>query len=269
MVHTDQVVHFTLAGAAALNSRLIRKIELSTDASQSRTEWQLLCPLCQSFLGYWICAHNDAALSTNQQRKNRNTMLLGKSHYRKIHAATVNKATHSSSKSDNHSDTDSITEVQSPGGLVPELDMIQRARDGDADAQCLVAWHFENQQKYEDAFCWYKRAAEAGSFVAQFNLSRLYEGQGVTKDLSLAHAWMLKAAEQGFTLAQYHVGQNYEFGDGVTQSHSAAIEWYRKAAIDRSEEKKDPHFHRHTFHHESMLEATEVLKHLELQLLQR
>jgi len=217
MVQTDQVVDFTLAGAAALNSRLIRKIGLATDASQSRTEWQLLCPLCQSFLGYWICAHNGAALSTNQQRKNRNTMLLGKSHYRKIHAAAVNKATHSSSKPDSHSDTDSSTEVQSPGELVPaELDMIQRARDGDAVAQCLVASHFEDQQKYEDAFCWYKQAADAGSFVAQFNLSRLYEGQGVTKDLALAHAWMLKAAEQGFTLAQYHVGQDYEFGDGVT-----------------------------------------------------
>lgn len=78
---------FTFCGAAALHSYLNRNA--SNPMAKTRTEWELVCPLCNSFIGFWIDAPSDVPLSQNQQRTNRNTSLMGKSHYRKFHEADV------------------------------------------------------------------------------------------------------------------------------------------------------------------------------------
>ncbi len=55
----------------------------------TRTMWQLLCPVCNSFVGFWVCAPFNVSLSPNQKRKNRNTSRVGVSHCRKFHPAHV------------------------------------------------------------------------------------------------------------------------------------------------------------------------------------
>lgn len=70
----QQPAYFTLCGAVILNIQLLEHTESST----SRTQWKLHCPLCKSFIGFWICAPSDVELSPNQKRKNRNTNLMGK-----------------------------------------------------------------------------------------------------------------------------------------------------------------------------------------------
>lgn len=92
---------------------------------------------------------------------------------------------------------------------------------------------FENSEsgQYEDAFYWYKKAAEQGHVIAQNNLALAYaEGQGVKKDNFQAVAWVRKAAEQGYPLAQLNLGVMYAFGRGVQKDVDEALNWFRKAA---------------------------------------
>ena len=54
------------------------------------------------------------------------------------------------------------------------------------------------QINYVKAVEWFRKAAEQGNDVAQYNLAMCYErGEGVVKDLAEAVKWFRKAAEQG------------------------------------------------------------------------
>ena len=55
-------------------------------------------------------------------------------------------------------------------------------------------------------------------------------GNGVPKDYTQAVYWYRKAADQGEAIAQYNLGWCYEKGQGVTKDINQAVEWYRKAA---------------------------------------
>ena len=53
-------------------------------------------------------------------------------------------------------------------------------------------------KNYQLAAYWYRRAAEQGEALAQYNLGVMYaEGLGVHKDYVLAHKWANLAASQG------------------------------------------------------------------------
>jgi TPR repeat protein len=52
----------------------------------------------------------------------------------------------------------------------------------------------------------------------------------VTQNHQEALKWFRKGAEQGFALAQYNLGVMYHNGQGVAQNHEEAVKWYRKAA---------------------------------------
>ncbi|MBQ7249238.1 MAG: sel1 repeat family protein, partial [Deltaproteobacteria bacterium] len=54
--------------------------------------------------------------------------------------------------------------------------------------------------------------------------------QDVPKDESQAVEWYRKAAEQGMAVAQYNLGLMYDHGRGVPKDEGQAMEWYRKAA---------------------------------------
>lgn len=52
----------------------------------------------------------------------------------------------------------------------------------------------------------------------------------VTQSATAAVDWYRKAAAQNNKDAQYELGVRYQKGDGVGKSQATAIEWYRKAA---------------------------------------
>ncbi len=84
---------------------------------------------------------------------------------------------------------------------------------------------------YKEAVRWYRKAAEAGHAVAQYNLGICYaNGQGVTQDYSEAVKWYRKAAEAGYAAAQNNLGYRYENGLGVSKDIKEAVKWYHKAA---------------------------------------
>jgi hypothetical protein len=55
-------------------------------------------------------------------------------------------------------------------------------------------------------------------------------GQGVPQDHHEGVGWYRKAADQGDAVAQYNLGISYELGEGVSQNTRLAMAWYQKAA---------------------------------------
>ena len=53
-------------------------------------------------------------------------------------------------------------------------------------------------------------------------------GEGVIKDYEKAVEWFKKAAQQGYALAQFNLGVMYAKGDGVTQDMKKALQWIAK-----------------------------------------
>lgn len=79
--------------------------------------------------------------------------------------------------------------------------LYNKARDGDADAQYLIANAYylgnEVQQNLKQAFLWYRRSAENGHIDGQFQLANIYlMGEGVQQDDEAALYWYGKAAGQ-------------------------------------------------------------------------
>lgn len=73
--------------------------------------------------------------------------------------------------------------------------------------------------------------AETGNAKAQSNLGWMYRnGVGVTQNHTEAVKWFRKAAGQGDAPGQYNLGLMYEEGFGVKQDYAEAAKWYRQAA---------------------------------------
>jgi len=80
----------------------------------------------------------------------------------------------------------------------------EKADRGDVEAQTDIAYGFEQQGDYAQAFHWYRRAAEQGYAPAQHALANCYQvGIGVSIDYSHAEYWYRRAAEQGQTISQF------------------------------------------------------------------
>jgi TPR repeat protein len=73
--------------------------------------------------------------------------------------------------------------------------------------------------------------AEGGDAPAQAQLGRLYtKGEGVTNSYTEAVKWYRLAADQGNSDAQFGLGELYDAGQGVKQDPTEAVKWYRLAA---------------------------------------
>lgn len=84
---------------------------------------------------------------------------------------------------------------------------------------------------YELAYFEFRKAAEEGLDMAQYNLGILYYfGQGVDKNLEEAFRWTQLAAEQGHPAAQFNLGNLYFAGDGADEDLEQSLEWYGSAA---------------------------------------
>ena len=100
------------------------------------------------------------------------------------------------------------------------------AEQGDAEAQIAVAKFFAGRNHDEEAFEWYRRAAEQGHPEAQYELARCYDfGSGVEEDEAETFNWYRKAAEQGHDLARNALSICYEKGIGVAKDPDEAKKW--------------------------------------------
>ncbi|MDR0798668.1 MAG: sel1 repeat family protein [Dysgonamonadaceae bacterium] len=82
-------------------------------------------------------------------------------------------------------------------------DLKAKAEKGDSEAQFWLAWYLYENKNYAEACKWWKKAAEQGLTVAQYNMGVMYElGKGVTKNMTEAEKWYGKAAREGYKEAQ-------------------------------------------------------------------
>lgn len=92
-------------------------------------------------------------------------------------------------------------------------------------------WGKNNVKNYQQAFQYFKVAAEEGNAEAQVWLGILYsEGKGVSKNDAESIQWYRKAADQGNAVAMFNLGLRYSEGRGVTQDKQLAIYWFKKSA---------------------------------------
>jgi len=87
------------------------------------------------------------------------------------------------------------------------------------------------EKDFKKAAQWFRRAAEKGHAVAQYNLGIMtYLGQGVEQDYRQAAEWFRRAGEQDHAAAQYNLGFLYYEGKGVERDNLQAYMWIDRAA---------------------------------------
>ena len=94
---------------------------------------------------------------------------------------------------------------------------------------------YEDKENYEEAFIWYKKAAEHNnspeSYYAQSRLAYLLKnGLGVTKNYPAGMAWTKRAAKNGNASGQISLAISYEYGiDNILRKDgNSALYWYKK-----------------------------------------
>ena len=118
-----------------------------------------------------------------------------------------------------------------------------KAEGGDAEAQYTLGTLYYRGGNgvvinYNEAFNWFYKSASRYNPKAQRYLGVCYEfGYGVSKNDIRAEECYIKAvpglkslAENGDAEAQFGLGVCYSTGNGVQQSYSDAVKWYRMAA---------------------------------------
>ena len=85
--------------------------------------------------------------------------------------------------------------------------------------------------KYTTAFKLIKPAADAGNFLAEYQLGLMYDfGQGIRENNAEALDWYRKAANKNDPRAEVALAQRLMDGRDIARDQAGAISWYRKAA---------------------------------------
>ena len=119
-------------------------------------------------------------------------------------------------------------------GIDQEI-VIQKAQNGNADAQYRLATHFYKgdfqAKKFESAISWYWRAAGNGHAKAKaFIETFLKDYRTVISDEKEAFSGYRTLADAGVPAAQFHLAECYHRGMGIPQDDNMAFGWYEKAA---------------------------------------
>jgi uncharacterized protein len=110
------------------------------------------------------------------------------------------------------------------------------AEAGNADAQSKLGVLYAQgmggfPRDKKEAASWYRRSADQGDPLGQWNLAFLYvKGEGVEADYAKARGLFRKAAETGFVNAQYDLGMMLLEGLGGDQDRQEAEQWFHRAA---------------------------------------
>ena len=115
------------------------------------------------------------------------------------------------------------------------LDYAQKsAAQNNGDGLWALALAYEHgrgvEQDVDKAIECYRRGADLGHAPSQHSLACYYfRGDVLEEDYEKAFALCMKSAEQGYGLAMRDIGRCYQFGNGVQDNMSLAIEWYEKS----------------------------------------
>lgn len=93
-----------------------------------------------------------------------------------------------------------------------------------------------------EAFKWFDKLSALDNDWAPWAQNQLgimyFYGDGTTKNIYKAIQLYRKSAESGYELAQYNLALQYERGTGVKKDIDIALKWYKKAAAQGDEDAK-------------------------------
>lgn len=122
---------------------------------------------------------------------------------------------------------------------IPGTLLAQTATDAvtKSDAQSDKGMAAYDRGDYENAVAIWKKLADAGNAVAQFNVGNMYlKGLGVARDPKQAAHFYELAASQGHGVSQYNLAVMYAGGAGVTRDYQRAMNWIDKALANMTDE---------------------------------
>jgi TPR repeat protein len=98
------------------------------------------------------------------------------------------------------------------------------------EAMRRLGGSYEDDEEWDSAVAWYRRAIDAESAEAMVDLGSVYEtGPRHLRDLGHARALYDSAATAGSARGMLAMGHTYQDGVGVPRDYVRAMEWYRKA----------------------------------------
>jgi hypothetical protein len=113
------------------------------------------------------------------------------------------------------------------------------AETGDQDAQLFIGSMYNFGQGVEknenEAFKWFKLAAEQGLAEGQLELSKIYNSK---KNYKEAFKWGLLAAKQNESEAQAFIGNMYLGGLGIIKNEKEAFKWIELSTENQKEKGK-------------------------------
>lgn len=109
----------------------------------------------------------------------------------------------------------------------PDSDMLQKARQGDAESQNNVGLFYLRNGNEHEALKWWELAANQGYVSAQANLGEYY---GIHNEYDKALKWVVPAANSGSPNAAYRLAIFYRDGKGVERNIEEALKWSLKSA---------------------------------------
>ena len=105
------------------------------------------------------------------------------------------------------------------------------AKHSSPEALYEKAEGYYDGEYFEEAFIWFKKAADRDYPEAQFRLGELFEkGEGCQSDKEQAFYWFDRAAQGGLPVAEYRTGLCYEHGVGCEEDLRKAIAFFKRAA---------------------------------------
>ena len=121
------------------------------------------------------------------------------------------------------------------------VELLEKADQGDADAQCKLGKIYESENKLKDALKYYECASSQNIPEAQFRLGNMYYlCKGVPLNYQVAREFFEKAAQNGYVEAQFSLGWMYEHGEGIpSPDFLKAEKWYEEAAAQGHTKAKE------------------------------
>ena len=99
----------------------------------------------------------------------------------------------------------------------------------------LLGTIYKENEKFNEAYKYFKRAAEKGISSSYYSLGSLYLfGEGVGKNERLAFLYASLAANERDQYGEFMLGTLYDEGVGTQQNKKKALEYYKKAVEDGS-----------------------------------
>jgi TPR repeat protein len=119
------------------------------------------------------------------------------------------------------------------GDLMASMALWRKAAlEGYAPAQARMGDILDKSEEDKEAVEWYRKAAAQGNAAGEFGLGQMYlKGEGVEKDVEMAHTYIRLAAEKNQLLAVVMMMNAYRTGAlGLTPDSDKADQWEAKVA---------------------------------------